>query len=75
MTGFVERALAFFAEQTITPKRLMTDNAWAYTNNGSLRELLDQRHIRQLRTRPYRTTKNRKGKRMPADPPPPSSPV
>ena len=28
---FVERALAFFAEHGIEPKRLMTDNAWSYT--------------------------------------------
>jgi transposase len=28
VTGFVERALLFFAERGITAKRLMTDNAW-----------------------------------------------
>jgi hypothetical protein len=40
VTGFVERALAFYAEQGITAKRLMTDNAFAYVKNRSLRELL-----------------------------------
>ena len=34
------RALAFFAEHRIEPERLMTDNAWSYTHNRSLRELL-----------------------------------
>ena len=37
VTGFVERALAFFAEQGIVAKRLMTDNAFAYVMNRSLR--------------------------------------
>ena len=31
VTAFLERALAFFAERGIEPKRLMTDNAWSYT--------------------------------------------
>ncbi|MBA2360126.1 MAG: IS481 family transposase, partial [Actinobacteria bacterium] len=64
VTGFVERALAFFAEHGITAKRLMTDNAWAYANNRSLRELLDHRHIRHLRTRPYRPRTNGKVERF-----------
>jgi transposase len=38
VTGFVERALAFFAAHGITCKRLMTDNAFAYVKNRSLRE-------------------------------------
>ena len=29
MTGFVERALAFFAEHGIVCKRLMTDNGFS----------------------------------------------
>ncbi len=40
VTGFLERALAWFAEREITCRRLMTDGAWAYTRNRSLRELL-----------------------------------
>ena len=31
VTGFVERGLAFFAAHGIEAKRLMSDNAWAYT--------------------------------------------
>ncbi len=52
VTAFVERALDFFAEQGIESKRLMTDNAWSYTKNRSLRELLERRGIRHLRTKP-----------------------
>ena len=47
VTGFVERGLAFFAEHGIEPKRLLTDNAFVYRHNRSLRELLaDARHPR-----------------------------
>jgi len=42
VTAFVERALLFFAEHGIEPQRLMTDNAWNYTKNRSLRELLER---------------------------------
>ena len=40
VTGFVERALAFFAEHGIIAKRLMTDNGFSYVKNRSLAELL-----------------------------------
>jgi transposase InsO family protein len=60
VTGFLERALAFFAEHEIEAKRLMTDNAWSYTLNRSLRELLAQRGIRHLTTRPHRPRINGK---------------
>ena len=39
VTGFVERALAFFASRDIHTKRLMSDNAWTYTRNRALAEL------------------------------------
>jgi transposase InsO family protein len=60
VTAFVERALAFFAEHGITARRLQTDNAWTYTHNRDLRELLAARAIRH-RTIPPRTPK-RNGK-------------
>lgn len=60
VTGFVRRALAFFAAHGIEPKRLQTDNAFVYIKNSSLRELLAQRGIEQ-RTIPARTPK-RNGK-------------
>jgi transposase InsO family protein len=39
VTAFVERALAWFDEREITTRRLMTDNAFSYVKNRSLREL------------------------------------
>jgi transposase len=64
VTGFLERALAFFAEHGITARRLMTDNAFAYARNRSLRELLAERQIRHLRTEPYRPRTNGKVERL-----------
>src|SRR5213594_870262 len=46
VTGFLERALAFFEAHGITARRLMSDNAFAYVKNRSLRELLAARGIR-----------------------------
>ena len=48
VTGFVTRGLAFFASFGITPKRLMSDNAWTYTRNRRLAQLLAQHGIRHL---------------------------
>ena len=64
VTGFVERALAWFAEHGVVAKRLMTDNAWSYTHNRSLRELLASRSIRHLTTKPYRPRTNGKVERF-----------
>jgi transposase InsO family protein len=58
VTGFVERALAFFAEHAIVAKRLITDNGFSYVKNRSPRELLAQRGIRHLTTQPYRPRTN-----------------
>jgi transposase InsO family protein len=64
VTGFVERALAFYAQQDVSAKRLMTDNAFAYVKNGSLRELLARAGIRHLTTKPYRPRTNGKVERF-----------
>ena len=64
VTAFLERALAFFAEHGIEAKRLMTDNAFVYTKNRSLRDLLAKRRIRHLTTRPYRPRTNGKVERF-----------
>ena len=64
VTGFVERALAFFAEHGIVAKRLMTDNAFTYVKNRSLRELLARHDIRHLTTEPYRPRTNGKVERF-----------
>src|SRR5690349_16744801 len=39
VTAFVERALNWFEHRGITARRVMTDNAFSYVNNRSLREL------------------------------------
>jgi transposase InsO family protein len=64
ITAFVARALAWFSEHQIHAKRLMTDNAWGYVRNKSLRELLTDRHIKHLRTQPYRPQTNGKVERF-----------
>ena len=64
VTGFVERALAWFALLGVQPRRIMTDNAWTYTRNRSLARLLRQRHIRHLRIRPYTPRTNGKVERF-----------
>ena len=64
VTGFLERSLAFFATQGIEASRLMTDNAFCYVKNRSLRELLAARAIRHLRTEPYRPRTNGKVERF-----------
>jgi len=64
VTGFVERALAFFEQHSISAKRLMTDNAFSYIKNRQLRELLVARGIRHLRTQPYRPRTNGKVERF-----------
>ena len=63
VTRFLERALRYFDQHGITAKRLMTDNAFAYVNNRSLRQLLAARGIRHLRTEPYRPRTNGKVER------------
>jgi transposase InsO family protein len=64
VTGFVERALAFYAEHGISAKRVMTDNAFSYVRNRSLRELLARNRIRHLTTQAYRPRTNGKVERF-----------
>jgi transposase InsO family protein len=42
----------------------MTDNAWSYTHNRSLRELLATHAIKHLTTQPYRPRTNGKVERF-----------
>jgi len=62
--GFLERALAFYASHGIAVRRLMTDNAWAYTRSRIFRELLAHQDIAHLRTTPYRPRTNGKVERF-----------
>jgi transposase InsO family protein len=64
VSDFVERALAFFQQHGLDAKRLMTDNAFAYAKNRSLRELLAAHGIRHLKTQPYRPRTNGKVERF-----------
>jgi transposase InsO family protein len=64
VTGFLERALAAFAQEGVTVRRLMTDNAFSYVRNRSLRALLDRNGIRHLTTQPYRPRTNGKIERL-----------
>jgi transposase InsO family protein len=60
VVGFTARAIAFFEANGITIRRWQTDNAWTYTHNNKLAELLTANGIRH-RTIPPRTPK-RNGK-------------
>jgi transposase InsO family protein len=64
VTAFVTRAFAFFAGHGIEPKRLMTDNAWSYTLNRSLCELLAERAVEHVRTPKRRPQPNGKVERF-----------
>jgi transposase InsO family protein len=63
VTAFTERALDWFLAHGVVAERLMTDNAFAYVHNRSLRALLHARGIRHLRTRPYTPRTNGKVER------------
>jgi transposase InsO family protein len=60
VTGFVERALGFFAGHDIRARRLQTDNAFAYIRNRGLRELLAQHGIQHRRIPPRTPKRNGK---------------
>jgi transposase InsO family protein len=64
VTAFTARALAWFAAQGITARRLMTDGAMSYRRNLSLRELLAARGIRHIITPPYTPRWNGKVERF-----------
>jgi transposase InsO family protein len=63
VTAFVERALAHFGELGIKPKRLLSDNAFVYRHNRSLRELLQTHGIEHRFIRPRRPQTNGKVER------------
>jgi transposase InsO family protein len=62
--AFLKRALAFYAAHGVRVRRVMTDNAWAYTRGRDIRELLAKRKIRHLTTKPYRPQTNGKVERF-----------
>ena len=60
VTGFVQRALEFYAAHGIQPKRLQTDNAWCYIHNHTLAELLAAQNIQHRRIPPRTPKRNGK---------------
>ena len=64
VTAFTERALDWFLDHGIVAERLLTDNAWAYTKNKGLRELLRRRAIEHWKTKPYSPQTNGKVERL-----------
>ena len=62
--GFLERALAFYADHGIVVKRVMTDNAWAYTRSRAFRQLLSERQLKHRTTKHYRPRTNGKVERF-----------
>jgi transposase InsO family protein len=63
VTAFVRRALDWLLDHGIVAERLISDNAWAYTHNRSLKALLRARAIEHLTIRPYRPQTNGKVER------------
>lgn len=64
VTAFTRRALDWFLVQGIVCERLMTDNAFAYTQGKAFKQLLHQRAISHIRTRPYTPRTNGKVERF-----------
>lgn len=62
-TGFLQRAITWFADQGITIERVMTDNGAPYVSTHWARWCADH-DIRHLRTRPYRPRTNGKAERF-----------
>ena len=62
--SFVTEAVAFFASHGVRVERVMTDNAWTYTNSTGLAALFAELGIRHLRTRPRRPQTNGKAERF-----------
>lgn len=62
-TGFLERALAWFAAHGVITQRLMTDNGSAYRSQP-FAAALRQRGIRHVFTRPYTPRTNGKAERF-----------
>jgi len=62
-TGFLSRALAWFARYGVTVERVMTDNGSAYRSHD-FRRAIDAAGLRHLRTRPYTPRTNGKAERF-----------
>ena len=63
VVGFTARAIAFFEAHGITIQRWQTDNAWTYTHNTKLAELLTSKAIRHRTIPPRMPQRNGKVER------------
>lgn len=61
--GFIERAVAWFADRGVTVERIMSDNGAPYVSTA-WRTWCADHNIRHLRTRPYRPRTNGKAERF-----------
>ena len=62
--GFLERAAAWFAAHGVTPRRVMTDNAFAYRTSARFKASLEAIGARHITTRPYTPRTNGKAERF-----------
>jgi transposase InsO family protein len=62
--GFLSRAAAWLATNGISVRRVMTDNAFAYTNSRLFKATLAGIGARHITTRPYRPRTNGKAERF-----------
>ena len=62
--GFLARAVDWFATNGVTTRRVMTDNAFAYTNSRVFRATLAGTGARHITTKPYRPRTNGKAERF-----------
>ena len=67
VVAFTQRALAWYARHGITPKRVMTDNAWNYTHSPRLKELLAANGITAPHDHAAQTTDERQDRALPSD--------
>lgn len=63
-TGFLERALRWFAQKGVVVRRILTDNAFNYTKSTSFAALCKANRIKHRTTRPYRPRTNGKAERF-----------
>ncbi len=61
--GFLQRAIAWFAERSVRVERVMTDNGAAYLSR-TFRSLCQLMSLRHIRTRPYTPRTNGKAERF-----------
>ena len=62
--AFLARAARWFAANGVAVRRVMTDNAFAYTNSRAFQAVLADIGARHITTRPYRPRTNGKAERF-----------